>query len=70
VLTEFTRSNHAGEDSHEQSEVDEAVLEVDVGDIAHPHLIASRDLKVFEVVPPRLRTVSGVGRLTRTFHRY
>ena len=67
MLTEFPASNHAREDIHEQSDIDEAVLEVDVGDIAHPDLIASTDLKRLEVIPPGLRTVSGVGRLTDTF---
>ena len=70
MLTEIPSSYHAREDIHEQSEVDEAVLEADVGDIAHPDLIASTDFKVFEAVPPGLRPLSGVGRLTRAFHRY
>ena len=67
MWTEVSPSNHAGEDIHEQRDIDEAVLEADIGDVAHPDLIASTDFKRFEVVPPRLRSVSGVGRLTRTF---
>ena len=71
VLTQFppsnhARANHAREDIHEQSDINEAVLEADVGDIAHPDLIASTDVKRLQAILPRLRTVNGVGRLTRT----
>ena len=67
MLTQVPSSNHAREDIHEQSDIDEAVLEADVGDIAYPDLITSTDLRGLQVIPPGLHTVSGAGRLTRTF---
>ena len=67
VLTEIPRSYHASEDIHEQREIDEASVEADVGDIADPDLIATTDIKGLQAILPRLPTLSGVGRLTRTF---
>ena len=39
------RSDHASEDIHEQSDINEASFEADVGDIAHSDLIGTTDLK-------------------------
>ena len=47
MLTEIPGSNHAREDIHEQSDIDEASVEADVGDIADPDLIATTDIKGF-----------------------
>ena len=67
MLTQFPPSNPAREDIHEQSDIDEALLEADVGNITHPDLIAATDFKGLQAIPPRLHIVSGPGRLTRTF---
>jgi len=39
MLTQFPPSYHAGEDIHEQSDIDEASVEPDVGNITDPDLI-------------------------------
>ena len=70
MLTQMPSSDHTREDIHEQSDRDEASLEADVGNIADPDLIASTDLKVFEAIHPRTRSVNGGRGLTDTFHRY
>ena len=67
LLTEFPPSDHAGEDIHEEREIDEVSLESDVSNIAHPDLIASIDLKGLQVIDPRTHTVSGVSHLRRAF---
>ena len=53
MLTQMPRSNHASENIHEQSDIDEASVETNLGNISHPDLILMRDLKVFEPVAPR-----------------
>ena len=45
-------SDHTREDIHEQSDIDEASLEADVGNIADPDLIASADVKVLNPIAP------------------
>ena len=45
MLTQFPASNHTSEDIHEQSDIDEASVEADVGNIADPDLIALTDIK-------------------------
>lgn len=52
--THLPSSYHTREDIHEQSDIDEAPLEADVGDIAYPDLILSRDLKGLYSIDPRL----------------
>ena len=52
---------------HEQRNIDEAFLELDIGNIANPDLIASADVKVINSIDPRTHTVNGVGGLTDTF---
>ena len=68
MLTEFPASYHSGEDIHEQSDIDEVSLEADVCNIANPDLIAARDVKRLNAIPPRMHTISGVGRLTSAFN--
>ena len=46
--------DHAREDIHEHGEVDEASLEADVSDIAHPGLIPARDFKRLQAIDIRL----------------
>ena len=67
MLTQMPPSDHASEDIHEQSDKDEVRFESDVGNIADPDLSASRDLKVFEAIDPRVHTRNGGRRLTDTF---
>ena len=67
VKRRFVVEIRLGEDVHEHSDIDETSLESDVGNIAHPDLIASTHLKGLQVIDPRTQTVSGVSRLTRTF---
>ena len=38
-------SDHASENIHEQQNIDKVSFETDIGPIANPDLIASRDLK-------------------------
>ena len=66
MWTEFPPSNPAREDMHEQSDIDEASVEMDVGYIANPDPIALSDVKGLQLVPPGLQTLTGMGRLTDT----
>ena len=71
MLTHLPPSDLTREDIHEQAHIDEVgLLEPDVGNIAHPDLIAPRHLKVFEAIHPRVHTFNGSRRLTDTFDRY
>ena len=71
MLTEFPPSYHSGEDIHEQSDINEASFEADVGYIANPDLIPATDVKHFESIQIGLRTVKRYRGLTGTpFHRY
>ena len=67
MLTHLPPSNHASEDIHEQRNIDETRLESDISNIAHPDLIASRDLNVFKAIDPGTHTVNGLRGLTDTF---
>ena len=60
-------SYHAREDIHEQSNIDEAFLEVDVCNIANPDLIASGDLKGLKSVDPGTHPLKRLRGLTDTF---
>ena len=53
VLTELPRSDHSGENIHEQADIDETSIETHIGNIRHPDLILTRDLNVCEPVVPR-----------------
>ena len=53
MWTDLPSSDHSGEDVHEHSDIDEASLETDVGNIADPDLILSRDLKTLNSIDPR-----------------
>ena len=53
VLTDLPRSNHPSENIDEQADIDETSIETNIGNISHPDLILTRDLKVFEAVAPR-----------------
>ena len=70
MSTDLPSLDHSGEDVHEQSDIDEASLETDVGNIAHPDLILSRDLKGLNSIDPGVSTFKGACGLTDTFHRY
>ena len=70
MRTDLPSSDHSGEDVHEHSDIDETSLEADVGDIAHPDLILSRDLKGLNSIDPRVSTFKGSRSLTDAFHRY
>ena len=70
MWTDLPSPDHSGEDIHEQSDIDEASLETDVGNIGHPDLILSRDLKGLNSIDPRVSTFKGSCGLTDTFHRY
>ena len=70
MVADLPSSDHSGEDVHEQSDIDEASLETDVGDIAHPDLIRSRDLKTLNSIDPVVFSVKGSRGLTDPFHRY
>ena len=65
MFTEFPSAYHSGEDIHQQSDRDEASLETAVRPIRNPDLIASRDLKGFEAIDPRLPTFTRSRDLTR-----
>ena len=52
MVADLPSSDHSGEDVHEQSDIDEASLETDVGNIGHPDLILSRDLKGLNSIDP------------------
>ena len=70
MSTDLPSLDHSCEDVHEQSDIDEASLETDVGNIGHPDLILSRDLKGLNSIDPRVLTFKGSRGLTDTFHRY
>ena len=53
VLTELPRSDHSGENIHEEADIDETSVETHIGNIGDPDLILMRDLKGFEHVAPR-----------------
>ncbi len=53
VLTDLPGFDDSGENIHEQADIDETSLETNIGNISHPDLILTRDLKVFEAVAPR-----------------
>ena len=53
MLTDLPRSDHPSENIHEQADIDETSIETNIGNIAHPDLILTRNLKVFEAVAPR-----------------
>ncbi|MDE0316701.1 MAG: hypothetical protein OXM61_17585 [Candidatus Poribacteria bacterium] len=42
--------DHASEDIHEQTNIDEVSFETDIGNIAYPDLITSGDIKVFKAI--------------------
>ena len=69
MWTDLPSSDHSGEDVHEQSDIDEPSLETDVGNIADPDLILSRDLKGLNSIDPRLWTFKGSRGLTDTLDR-
>ena len=50
VKRRFVVEIRSGEDVHEHSDIDETSLETDVGNIADPNLILSRDLKVLNSI--------------------
>ena len=71
MLTEVPPSYHPGEDIHEQSDINEASFESDVGYIANPHLIPATDFKVFEAIQIGLRPFKRSRGLTgKAFHRH
>ena len=70
MRTDLPSSDHSGEDVHEHSDIDETFLESDVGNIADPDLILSRDLKGLNSIDPRLWTFKGSRGLADAFHRY
>jgi len=70
VLTEVPPSDHASKNIHEQSDIDEATLEPDVGNITDPDLINLTDLNVFEAIDPWMRPFNAGRRLTDTFDRH
>ena len=69
MLTDIPPSDHASEDIHEQTNIDKVSFEADVGDIAHPDLITSGDIKVFKAIAPGTHTRNGCRGLTDTFDR-
>ena len=70
MRTQLPRPYHASENIHEECEIDEALLELDVGNISHPDLIGSTDFKLLNSVDPRGLSFKGSRGLTDAFHRY
>lgn len=66
MLTDVSSSDHAHEDIHKKTNIDEVSLETDIGNITHPDLITSGDLKVFKAITPVMYTFNGVRGLTGT----
>ena len=62
--TDLPSSDYSGEDVHEHSDIDETFLETDVGNIADPDLIRSRDLKGLNSIDPGVLTFKGSRGLT------
>ena len=52
VLTDMPSSDEPSENIHEQAEINEASLETNIGNICHPDLILTTDLKGFKTVGP------------------
>ena len=67
--TDLPSSDHSGEDVHKHGDIDETSFETDVGNIADPDLIRSKDLKTLNSIDPRLSTFKGSRGLTDAFHR-
>ena len=53
MLLNLPTSYHLCENIHEYSDIDEVSFETAVGNIAHPDLITSGDIKVFKAMVPR-----------------
>ena len=51
MLRDLPASDHASKNIHEDTNIDEATLEPDVGNITDPDLIASADVKVLIRLP-------------------
>ena len=68
MWTDLPSSYHSGEDIHQQSDIDEASVESDVGNIADPDLIRSTDLKTLNSIDPVVFTFKGSRSLTDPFH--
>ena len=66
VLTDIPSFDQSCENIHEQAEINEASLETNIGNICHPDLILTRDLKVFETVAPGFIPLKRFRCLTRT----
>ena len=66
VLTDLPSLDNSSENIHEQADIDETSIETNIGNICHPDLILTRELKVFEPVDPRFFTLKRFYRLTRT----
>ena len=54
MLRDPPASDHARKNIHEETNIDEATLESDVGNITDPDLIASADVKVLNPIAPRM----------------
>ena len=52
MLRDLPASDHASKNIHEDTNIDEATLEPDVGNITDPDLIASADVKVLNPIAP------------------
>lgn len=56
----YASSDHVREDIHKQTNVDEVSLDTDIGNIAHPDLITSGDLKIFKTINTGTQLRGGV----------
>ena len=65
-VADLPPSDHASENIHKHRNIHEAFLEVNVDNIVHSDLIASRDLKVLKTIDPRMQTVKQCRGLTAT----
>ena len=69
VLTDVPPSDQASENIHKQTNIDEVSFETDIGNIVHPDLITSGDIKVFKAIVPGTHTRNGCRGLTGAFDR-
>lgn len=59
MFRDLPPSDHTRKNIHEQSNIDETSVESDVGNITHPDLIASTDVKVLNPIAPGLWCFKG-----------
>jgi len=69
MWTDLPSSDHASENIHEHSDIDEATLQPDVGNITDPDLIASTDVEGLHSIDPGTLTFKGSRSSTDPFDR-